>query len=84
MISNRLFRPDGTIVSYEQLAAEAGDRFKDIVTEPNFIKVSAAVQIAVNRLADDLSAGRLDAYLPQEGGAPAVAHTVPTPTPQPT
>ena len=32
--NTRLFMPDGSRTTYEQLAAAAGDKFKDIVAQP--------------------------------------------------
>src|SRR5690348_7463581 len=55
-----LYRPDGTQVTYAQLEAEAGDRFKDVVSTSNFIRISAAAQNAVERIKADAAKARPD------------------------
>ena len=63
MINDRLFRPDGTKVNYEQLTAEAGDRLKDIVCVAQFVKTAALVAGAVEKLRADLVRARPDVLI---------------------
>jgi hypothetical protein len=57
---DRLFRSDGTRVSYQQLEREAGEKFKDIVALPTFNEVFSATQKAIQQLAADIQHARPD------------------------
>ena len=63
MVNDRLFKPDGTRISYEQLAADTGDSLKEIVSAPHFIKTAAFVAEAVERLCADLARARPDVLI---------------------
>src|SRR5215467_5260135 len=62
-INDRLFRPDGTKVNYEQLAAETGDRLKDVVCVPQFVSKAALVAEAVDKLSADLARAKPDVLI---------------------
>jgi hypothetical protein len=60
MNSRRIFRADGTVMSYAELAAEVGDRLREATSEENAARVFASAQAALKRLAEDVAKAKPD------------------------
>ncbi|HUO23832.1 MAG TPA: hypothetical protein VMU59_15060 [Caulobacteraceae bacterium] len=60
MGSQRIFRADGTKVSYAELAAEVGDKYADRIVEPRVSAFFTGSRKAVKRLADDIARAQPD------------------------
>jgi hypothetical protein len=61
--SKALNLSDGRYVSYEQLAKETGSPYGEIATEENFLKMEAAAQKALDRIADELEQAAPDVVI---------------------